>query len=338
MCPFGELMASSAADDLNGELGNLAELASVLGVEVDLNAVDAAAELDRVDAEFSNRITQYPESVQAKLQQQWQHAFQPIRAKVVLEQERLLKEAAKADEALAKAKEKARVAQSHSETAVKTVEDAVTTAEATAESFKESAETLQNAASEILMPTEDESAATEKAAVGDSKQKKGSDVGERAGTAKSKKETSQKKNAKSSKKDKKIEEKASLLLTDDTETESQIIAPIIELIMKLETEKIASRRIQIIDSNISKRLRLLAELEIPAGKASGHRMPNDYTDGRRLSCTLGGQHHITLLTPASINKKMDNLNVGEVIDIGVVPSSWNLALNRLELVATRREK
>ena len=111
-------MEDGAAGELNNELSHLSELAAVIGVEVDLNAVDAAAELDRVDVEFSKRITQYPESVQAMLQQRWQHAFQPVRAKVVFEEERLLKEAAKADAALKSAKEQARNARENAEEAL----------------------------------------------------------------------------------------------------------------------------------------------------------------------------------------------------------------------------
>jgi hypothetical protein len=186
------------------------------------------------------------------------------------------------------------------------------------------------------------------ATVEDSTLMKGADEGDRrelgkspkATTGKKKKSTkSKKKKAKQSRKDgKEPNQETSQTPPHDAETTSAIITPIVELIGRLEEENIASRRNQIIDLNSSTRLRLFADVEISAEKASGQRMPSGFTDGRRLTCTLGGQHRITLLTPAAINKKMDGLNVGETIDIGVAPSGWNLALNRLELVAVKREE
>jgi len=441
-------MEDGAAGELNNELSHLSELAAVIGVEVDLNAVDAAAELDRVDVEFSKRITQYPESVQAMLQQRWQHAFQPVRAKVVFEEERLLKEAAKADAALKSAKEQARNARENAE-------EALTSAQTSAESVKESAKIIKNSANEILSITAEEkgrlllsinesfglspneildmfekldsdndgkintaeltklledpkvglgkeairtvmesadrtgdgtldptefiialststtllsdhvkrtaqevvntdSDASESSELDDVTESSGStnasvpesedstsalgtDSGDREGASKSKKETFGKKK-KSGKTGKEIQNKTSQTTLNESEIKSEICAPIIELIRKLQEENISSRRNQIIDSNLSERLRLLADVEIIAERAAGQRMPSGFTDGRRLTCSVGGQYRITLLTPASINKKMDTLNVGEGIDIGVTPSGWNLALNRLELEAVTRKK
>lgn len=452
-------MEDGAAGELNNELSHLSELAAVIGVEVDLNAVDAAAELDRVDVEFSKRITQYPESVQAMLQQRWQHAFQPVRAKVVFEEERLLKEAAKADAALKSAKEQARNARENAE-------EALTSAQTSAESVKESAKIIKKSANEILSITAEEkgrlllsinesfglspneildmfekldsdndgkintaeltklledpkvglgkeairtvmesadrtgdgtldptefiialststtllsdhvkrtaqevvntdSDASESSELDDVTESSGStnasvpesedstsalgtDSGDREGASKSKKETFGKKKKsvkakkrkakKSGKTGKEIQNKTSQTTLNESEIKSEICAPIIELIRKLQEENISSRRNQIIDSNLSERLRLLADVEIIAERAAGQRMPSGFTDGRRLTCSVGGQYRITLLTPASINKKMDTLNVGEGIDIGVTPSGWNLALNRLELEAVTRKK